>query len=149
MLKIAKWGPLGLIAVLVLGLFGVGVLTEDSDCRSGAADRLGSALAKESVLAAYPAGSAPVSGGTASCDFDDGHVQAWQDYRLAVPDTEGLEFYRDVAVAEGWRPVEGHRSPCYAKEVGGSTAFLLTGRSYEGDRFTVSITADIEGSPWC
>ena len=123
MLKMAEWGPLGLIAVLVLGLFGAGVLTEDSDCWSGAADRLGSALAKESVLAAYPAGSEPVSGGTAPCDSDDGHVQAWQDYRLAVPDTEGLAFYRDAAAAEGWRPVEGHRSPCYAKEVGAAPRF--------------------------
>jgi hypothetical protein len=149
MLKIAKWGPLGVIAVLLLGLAGVGVLTGASSCWSGAADRLGSAVAKEPVLAAHPAGSEPLSGGTASCDADDGHVEAWQDYRLSVPEAEALAFYREAAVGGGWRPVEGHRSPCYAKEVGGSIAYLLTGRSYEGDRFTLSIRADTEGTPGC
>ncbi|MFC8449671.1 hypothetical protein [Kitasatospora sp. NPDC057223] len=149
MLKFAKWGPFGVIALLMLGLVGVGVLTGASSCWSGAADRLGSALAKEPVLAAHPAGSEPVSGGTSSCDADDGHVEAWQDYRLSIPDAEALAFYRDAAVGGGWRPVEGRRSPCYAKEVGGSTAYLYTGRPTEGDLFAVTITADTDGSPWC
>lgn len=143
--KLAKWGPLGLIAVIPLGFVAFQALTGGPPFCSSAENRLRSALVAEPVLAAHPAGIEPAAAGSASCDEDDRHVEAWQDYRLSIPDAEALAFYREAADAGGWRPVEDGGMLRFTKEVAGSTASLSIGRRSEGEPFRLSVSAVAEG----
>lgn len=109
-----------------------------------AEERLGEALAGESVLAVPPDGSSSAES-YQECDDDDRFVVAGRSYAYDGSRQSALQHYRDRASAQGWRAVAGD---CFTKPVGDTTGYLTVGGPDAGT-LHVEIIADRDGSRWC
>ncbi|MES5824404.1 hypothetical protein [Streptomyces sp. RG80] len=109
-----------------------------------AEERLGEALAKESVLDVPPS-SAGAGESYRSCDDDDLFVVAGRSYAYEGSRESALRHYLDVGSTRGWRTAAGD---CLAKRIDGTTAYLTVWGPEKGT-LDVEITADRAGSRWC
>ncbi|MFG2821302.1 hypothetical protein ACGFX4_17980 [Kitasatospora sp. NPDC048365] len=117
------------------------------DC-TGADDRLGERLARESVLAAPGDGLRRVDLTVYPCDEDDAHVELSAGYRV---DGTGAETrYRAALVREGWRPLdlEWPTRHCWVKDTAGTTAYLRL-RPVSEAEVAVVVRATRGGGDWC
>ncbi|MFF3939205.1 hypothetical protein [Streptomyces phaeofaciens] len=141
-----------LSAVTMAGVVGAGLLVVGWPVVSFLAsygcgdreDRLAEVVAGEAVLGDGLKG-ATAEESYRECDDDDRFVVVGARYRYGGSVDSVLEHYGRAARDEGWA---ASGSGCFAKDLGGTTAYLTVEGPDDG-RFHVEIVADAEGSPWC
>jgi hypothetical protein len=147
--------PLAVVVLLaVLGVMGIGVgalsFFASYGCGSGE-DRLAQSLAAHGIFAQRPSGAQPQGERTAICDVDDRIVDVEQVYRLPDAGDGVFDFYREVAVSDGWKPSTEEEDAggfCFTKAIADKDVDLSV-LVDSPDLFYVRMSSSVDGGGWC
>ena len=142
------------VLVAVLGVMGIGLgalsFFTAHGCGSGE-DRLAQSLAAHGIFAQRPSGARPQGERTAICDVDDRIVDVEQVYRLRDAGNDVFDFYREVAVRDGWKPSTEESDEggfCFTKAIADKDVDFSVSVD-EPDMFYVRMSSSIGGGGWC
>ncbi|MEU4228351.1 hypothetical protein AB0F17_28990 [Nonomuraea sp. NPDC026600] len=142
------------VLVAVLGVMGIGggalSFFASHGCGSGE-DRLAQSLAAHGIFAQRPSGARPQGERTASCDVDDRIVDVEQVYRLPDAGDDVFDFYREVAVRDGWQPSTEEEDAgwfCFTKAIADKDVDLSVSMD-KPDMFYVRMSSSVDGGGWC
>lgn len=142
------------VLVAVLGVMGIGVgalsLFASYGCGSGE-DRLAQSLAAHGIFDERPSDAQPQGERKAVCDVDDRIVDVEQVYRLPGAGHDVFDFYREVAVRDGWKPSTEEENAggfCFTKAIDGKDVDLSVSVD-EPDTFYVGMSSSVAGGGWC
>ncbi|MBT2234107.1 hypothetical protein [Nonomuraea sp. NEAU-A123] len=147
--------PLAVVVLFaVLGVTGIGVgafsFFASHGCGSGE-DRLAQSLAAHGIFAQRPSGARPQGERTAICDVDDRIVDVEQVYRLPDAGKDVFDFYREVAVRDGWEPSSEEEDAsgfCFTKAIADKDVDLSVSVD-KPDMFYVRMSSSVDGGGWC
>ncbi|MER5650945.1 hypothetical protein [Streptosporangium sp. NPDC002524] len=126
------------------------------DACTDADDRFAASLATLSILDAHPVTATPRGGRDSGCYSDGRLVNVMQSYRSSSPVADVLSFYREAAIADGWKPPpedDGEGVRCFVKSVDGrNVGFSVRVREESGednDVYDVDVASSLLGDGWC
>ncbi|MFE3452925.1 hypothetical protein ACFXJ8_28775 [Nonomuraea sp. NPDC059194] len=113
-------------------------------------DRLAVSLSAHGIFDNRPSGAQPYGERKTSCEEDDRIVDVQQIYRLPAGRNDVLDFYREVAARDGWKPSaeDDANGLCSTKAIDGEDVALSVWLNGSGT-FSVSLSSSVEDGGWC
>ncbi|MER6950717.1 hypothetical protein ABT294_42535 [Nonomuraea sp. NPDC000554] len=145
---------LAAIAVVAVSTIGAPALTflVTYGCH-GAEDQLAESMKAHRIFETYPPGAQAQGQRESTCDDDDRVVDVSQEYRLPSSRDDVIDFYRKLALRDGWKPSPEMREAddfCFTKAIDGKDTDLTVWTGDESDTFYVGLSSSIEsGGWWC